>query len=88
MNARSFLLPVSTLILGAALGYAGGRGAAAPTSDQDELLRLVREQGAQLQALKADGARSPPGGNCVVAVPANAVDASALRAEIAKVLRE
>ena len=85
MHVRSFLLPFALLMLGAALGYAAGAGASGRS--QEEILQLLREQDSHRRAAM-EGPPRLPGGNCVFSVPASAVDTPALRAEIAKVVRE
>jgi len=73
-------------LAGLALGLALGRGLHPPARDE-EVLRLLQAQARQLEALQGQ-LQAARGEHCAVSVAPGAVDAQALGAEVARLLKE
>lgn len=81
---------VSVVLAGALMGPLGflvGRAFPAQAGADEELHRLVREQGAQLAALRRVAAPAPQG-QCTVVAALGSAEGAALRAELARIIRD
>ncbi|HEX8822993.1 MAG TPA: hypothetical protein VF794_23900 [Archangium sp.] len=82
MNLRPTLAALAGLGLGLAVG-----GWPRPPSRDEEVLRLLQAQARQLEVLEGK-LRAPPGEHCTLTLPPGALDTQALRAELARLIKE